>query len=93
MAATGISKTQLVLLRGSLRLLVLCGPLYVVVRGPRRLGQRVPHLGRGAEPVEAAGRARAAGTGRERDLGGAGTDSCSTTPSAPAVAARAWRPP
>jgi hypothetical protein len=29
--ATGISRTQLVLLRGSLRLLVLCGPLYVVV--------------------------------------------------------------
>ena len=31
MAATGISKTQLVLLRGSLRTLVLFGPLYVVV--------------------------------------------------------------
>ena len=30
--ATGISKTQLVLLRGSLRTLVLFGPLYVLVR-------------------------------------------------------------
>lgn len=32
MAATGISRTQLVLLRGSLRSLVLFGPLYVLVR-------------------------------------------------------------
>ena len=35
--ATGISKTQLVLLRGSLRTLVLFGPLYVLVRGARRM--------------------------------------------------------
>jgi hypothetical protein len=32
MAADGISKTQLVLLRGSLRSLVLFGPLYVLVQ-------------------------------------------------------------
>ena len=33
--ATGISKTQLVLLRGSLRTLVLFGPLYVAGPGAR----------------------------------------------------------